>query len=608
MKGTVFWGVSFVLLFSLAIPVPVVRADDTMLQNLDRIEPLVEVIEAELTDLSVGKSENDPVVSPVLVMSSDIANTVVVTQVITGMLNQASHELIEIHNATDSDIDVTGWCVRYASANGASFSKVIGCFMPATNQVGQRVLLSARSFSLFASAEFVAAYSTPDTPFGVNNVFSSGLAGAAGRIAIFSADGMLVDGVAWKDTASSTTVTLVEGSPALAGTIIERRILEGGQFQDTDNNTDDFILGTLRSEYRYAQFVEACDGCLNVAGLWPFVPGGLCRDAIAGTCRDVPPEPINTCEGVVIAEIAANVTDQFIELHNPTGESIELGGCIVQTNRGLAMHTIPNQSLVADARVVIYIADSDLVLTKTTTGTVYLLSSDAQLEVDSVVYSNLTKDTSWALIDSGWYQTYDITPGKENVYAQYAPCDEGYWRNLETGRCNKIVEPVTLVDCGEGRERNPETGRCRNIPTASQLAPCKEGQYRSEETNRCRSIAAAASALKPCADDQFRNPETNRCKKIASTDDLTDCGEGRERNPVTNRCRNVAVLAASTSGGDVQSEIVEGDNSPFSWLLIGVAATGVVGYAVWEWRSELGKAYKNVASRLKSSKDTKPKS
>src|SRR5690606_25950595 len=116
-----------------------------------------------------------------------------------------------------------------------------------------------------------------------------------------------------------------------------------------------------------------------------------------------------------------------------------------------------------------------------------------QVEVDSVPYNGPSKETSWALIGNEWLQTYAMTPGALNIYERYPPCEAGYERNVETGRCNKIVAPTVLADCGEGRERNPETGRCRTIPTLRELAPCREGQYRSEETNRCRSIAATAA-------------------------------------------------------------------------------------------------------------------
>jgi len=45
-----------------------------------------------------------------------------------------------------------------------------------------------------------------------------------------------------------------------------------------------------------------------------------------------------------------------------------------------------------------------------------------------------------------------------------APCKEGYQRNPQTNRCNKIAAATTKKEpapCKEGQERNPETGRCK---------------------------------------------------------------------------------------------------------------------------------------------------
>ena len=248
---------------------------------------------------------------------------------------------------------------------------------------------------------------------------------------------------------------------------------------------------------------------------------------------------------------------------------------------------------------MVYVDETPLKLTKSTNGTVYLMASDGETEAESVYYEDMSAETSWSRFADGWKQTFALTPEVVNVYEQYAPCAEGYARNLTTGRCNKVVEATSLTDCGEGRERNPATGRCRNIPTEKELAPCKEGQYRSEETNRCRSIALAASSLKPCADDQFRNPETNRCKKIASADELADCGEGRERNPATNRCRNVLASTMPTAGFAPEA-VTQTASGMLGWWVAGGVSLIAVSYAVWQWRFEIGRLTKRVGGYFTS--------
>jgi hypothetical protein len=155
-----------------------------------------------------------------------------------------------------------------------------------------------------------------------------------------------------------------------------------------------------------------------------------------------PPKPVNECEGVRINEIAANSTNQFIELQNVTAQDVLLDGCQLQTNRSATKSYIFGAEIIAaGAYRTILINETELTLTKTTSGIVYLLSSDGLVETDSQAYSNLASDTSWSRLDDGtWWQTYAPTPGVENIIQKYLPCDDGYVRNTDTGRCNKIVE------------------------------------------------------------------------------------------------------------------------------------------------------------------------
>jgi hypothetical protein len=229
------------------------------------------------------------------------------------------------------------------------------------------------------------------------------------------------------------------------------------------------------------------------------------------------PGVINDCAGLELSEIAANVDEQFIEIANVTARAIDVTGCQLMTNRNNAAYEFPEAMLAGGGYLVVKIKDTSLTLTKTTTGTVYLLASDGGREVDSTAYASLAKDTSWALIDGAWRQTYTLTPNAANVWAAYPSCPAGQERNIETGRCRKILEPEVLAPCPAGQYRNPETNRCKKYDTGSTLTPCKEGYERNPLTNRCRKIVVEEDGLKPCAEGWERNPETNRCRKKVST-------------------------------------------------------------------------------------------
>ena len=165
-------------------------------------------------------------------------------------------------------------------------------------------------------------------------------------------------------------------------------------------------------------------------------------------------------------------------------------------------------------------------------------------------------------------------------------CPAGQERNPATNRCRKI---------NNGEKRSKQTaGNAKAARTTSRtqkLTICKPGQERNPETGRCRTVSAAGQQLAACKAGQYRNPATGRCKKLgaANSRQLTPCKPGWERNPSTNRCRKstsknskapAAGYAVEPSSNNGQTEIV--------WWMIGGVAVVAVGYAGWEWRSEIG--------------------
>lgn len=305
-------------------------------------------------------------------------------------------------------------------------------------------------------------------------------------------------------------------------------------------------------------------------------------------CPPLEPESsVNLCKGLKLSEIAANVEAQYVEIYNVSAVPLDMTGCRLQTNRSQVFYSFPERQLQPGEYLSIFISDTDLTLTKTTMGTVYLLSSDGSTEIDSQSYANLAKDTAWALFGDVWKQTYVVTAGEANRYQQYLPCEAGYERNDETGRCRKIETVESPVDCGEGRYRSEETGRCRNLSVEATLAVCDENQYRSPETNRCRNLVSATTVT-PCKEGQYRSPETNRCRSLATAavSELKPCAVGQERNPATNRCRKAVSEGDAGAGFKVVDTPASSDRM-MSWLALGGVGFMSFGYALWEWRREL---------------------
>lgn len=312
--------------------------------------------------------------------------------------------------------------------------------------------------------------------------------------------------------------------------------------------------------------------------------------------------PVNSCSGLRLSELGANLEtdDQFIELYNPSSSAIDVTGCALQTNRSSVASFVLGRGLLDPGKfITVYVKDTGLTLTKTTSGTVYVLSSDLKDEADSATYDDLKEGTSNALIDGIWKQTYLPTAGTTNVWLEYPSCADGYVRNLETGNCNKQESTAgALDDCGLGKYRSPDTNRCRSLEAlATALTPCDSGQYRNPETNRCRSLVSTASLLTPCGSGQERNPDTNRCRNSTVTENgLQPCAANQERNPQTNRCRAIAM--GTTADFPVEA-VAQGSQATLGWWAFGGVGLLAVGYAGWEWRYELLATIRRMASFAK---------
>lgn len=158
------------------------------------------------------------------------------------------------------------------------------------------------------------------------------------------------------------------------------------------------------------------------------------------------------------------------------------------------------------------------------------------------------------------------------------------------------------IECPAGKYRNPETGRCRTIEEAiGVLSSCDEGYERNPLTNRCRKIASSASAsLVPCGEGQERNPTTNRCRSIASAvAELLPCDEGYERNPATNRCRKTLSSAVPKAAYPVLPYAQSPQQSLMNYIIGGSIGTLVLGYAIWEWRQEIGRALRRIVTYVR---------
>lgn len=503
---------------------------------------------------------------------------IVIAQVQAGATGAATQEYVSLYNNGDEDIDVTGWCVRY---NGSSARP--GCITPPDSQT--RLILTARSYTTFASTQFVGAH--PGFEPQARTPFSAGLSDTAGTLTIVDTVGTIHDTFSW--SARPTT-----------GTIYQRTIDKDGQAQGSDDNAADFTQVELAfpEPLGLYEYVPPQDFCNNIAGIQPTVPDGLVQDDNSDCwedicinleglqrtvpdgyrldgelCREIPKQSAR----IDITELLPNPAsydtgNEFIELFNPNDSAISLEGYVLQLGPGFTKsHIFPD--IVLEPRSYQAFSDKDTgIVLPNTKASLRLVAPAGNVVSLADAYEKPSDDLAWALIDGTWQFTDRLTPGAANIAAS-----ADIKQLLATG----------LAPCPEGKYRNPDTNRCRNIATAdSSLKPCAADQYRNPETNRCRKLSAlSGSTLTPCKPGQERNPATNRCRSTASaSSNLKPCEPGQERNPDTNRCRKVLSATANRTDDPDQSR---SGNTLLMILMIALTA----GYALYEYRHDIANLY-----------------
>lgn len=462
--------------------------------------------------------------------ASAASSTLLITRLQTASAVTATEEFIEISNVSTEAIDVTGWKVEYLTAQGNLSNPPLE-ILSGTMQPGDFVLLAREGY-------------LPDAPIH----FTNGLSDSGGHVRIRDQDDLTVDLLGWG------TAVQPEGTVAQApapGRWLERRVSTDDKLVDTDDNSADFSLNVLDAQEQ--------------------------------------PEGISLCDGLVLSEILPNPigTDtghEFIELHNPTGSAVLLGGCSL----ALADKTYdfdPTMSIQPGEYKAFYDNQTGLTLPNAAGGEVALISSTTESVVQYPAEMN--DGEAWAWAGAAWQSTATPTPNQTNVFTLSAEGGSGG---------DEEISVSSLSPCPLGKYRNPETNRCKSIEADEGLTPCLPGQTRNPETNRCRSVLTASTSLTPCKEGQERNPETNRCRSVqGATSALAPCKEGEERNPETNRCRKITAATADVAKADTPA-----NNGPSkaNYAIIALIATSALGYGVYEYRQDIRNWMTSTKSRL----------
>lgn len=510
--------------------------------------------------------------------------------------NTNDQEYILITNRSNQAVDITNWCVRYATQVSA-----ISCVKSTDPAV--RFMLPSYGSAVFITE---ALRVQQPQPYDADAILTADtIAMSSGGVTLLNGAGTAVDQVEWSN---NQIIGAPANSDKLTNGKILQRVSSDGILQYTGVQKDDFkVVGNTNVDGRVVvprssvfEVIFEYDYCSNIEGLQAAVPDGHfldgdeCHQDICQNLPDIQTTlPIGyrkvgeRCELIQLSltELlpdpnGADSGQEFVEIYNPNSFSVDLDQYVLALTGGSRSFVVKGEREIA-AHEYMVLSDSELgFLMPNASGGIVLMLPDGSV-VDRAEYGSTKAGMSWALLDGIWYLSATPSPGAANIQPEAA----------SDSSVGGVGAGQLLADCGEGRYRHPETNRCRNVTASDEaLQPCASDQQRNPETNRCRKIATT-STLQPCAADQFRNPETNRCKKIVSTTaSLKPCAEGQERNPETNRCRKVsspgAVLGSGLEGG-ASTLASEPLYEKYRLPIVGMLSAVLAGYGAYEYRTDI---------------------
>lgn len=284
----------------------------------------------------------------------------------------ASEEFIELYNSGAVPLSLDGWHIQYRTATIAGdctkgwSTKVT---LPAS------IVVPAYSYWLAAATNYLSGSD-------VDGRFAPGIPGAKGALRLLSGSGQTVDALAWGGAACGN------GTAALAipdGQSLERRPGSdqalGGNGINTTDNLADFILRGLPLPRSHASAPEPpLSGSTTVFPVLQLTEVGFGSAA-------------------------------FIELHNPTGSSVQVSAYALVV-AGRVYHLLP-MMIEPDGYKVIWMTDAKLTLSDS--GGEVRLTDPAGGANDQAMWSRAPAGAAWASLDGSWQWTALPTPGAANI-------------------------------------------------------------------------------------------------------------------------------------------------------------------------------------------------
>lgn len=516
-----------------------------------------------------------------------ISETIVISTVQVRDTSSSTNESVTLTNISSGDVDITGWCLQYASSSTSVADETnvswrqLACFKPAEELT--HIFLPSLQSATIVSIE---------SGWSGDYTFSATFSNTSGHVRLIDSGGNEVDKVGWGDA------KFPEGEVVpmpTVGNMLTRSYSEiTGDVIDTDNNKSDFLQVEESLPLNYDALFEATDLCQNIELFQIIIPDGyvltadgqcvpyidLCPNIeeiqftipdgyaydVAGDCY------VDSCsnmmglqqtvpEGMVFQESecvpidrCSNLEDDQLEV--PAGyRMIDDGSCFLIVQPLELSEVLPNSvgsdegnefiELFNPTDETVSLDNYMLLIGKNYEDTVPLSGKIIQpggyIVIDNDQYSfTLLNTTTHVLLASlDGQAVYDMPV--------YDDPREGVAWALFDNKWQYTNQPTPGESNVAWYQPTVNTADVLGETTASSYAlkPCAANQSRNPLTNRCKLISSEITQLASCVDGQYRNPTTNRCKNIeGNISTLKLCDEGQERNPDTNRCRSVIALTS----------------------------------------------------------------
>lgn len=405
--------------------------------------------------------------------ASSANSGIILTHVQAGVTGDPTNEMVAIYNNSDTEINITGWCI--VNENDVALI----CFTDEQPAMKSIYILPPYASAVVATQSFIDTHELDSEQLSLvyvpANTRSGSLTGSGDVVGLFDVRGELQDVYTWDKSAT-------------LGKIAQRQKSEtnGLIYETAGENAGWFMRELLEIPTNQLEVYQE----ENPEG----IPGG-----------DQPPLLVHP----IITELlpdpnGADTGQEFIELYNPSDTQISLDDYVLRMGRSLEKsHRFPKGAVIEPGSYAVY-TNNEVKYSLLNSASNVQLEYKGQPVGDVVMYETPPTGQSWAYINDTWQYTTLPTPGQENAIGP--PAADGT-ENMVTGNM--------LKPCAPNQYRNPTTNRCRLINTSSsKLQPCKPGQVRNPDTNRCRSVSSATKTPAPCKEGQERNPETNRCRMV----------------------------------------------------------------------------------------------